>query len=785
MGDPATRTRRTLRRQLGRWLAVISLAPFLALAVGIGWVRLRQLRETETQRYRTVASETAAALDAYLEQHQRAVESTAFAVSQVWPQPKDALERYLRETRRLYPGLLTLIVADESARKIAGEPPANFDGTSFVGQSVADREYFQQPMTTGKPYLSGVFQGRGFGNDVIVAVSAAVAHGGRRLGVVEASLDLKRLATLVASAGAAPSAAVVILDRNHTVAWADTATGLQPLDRLQPASAATAGLDDGRHLYFEAIAPLASWRVVVRAEERALETERITFLLFSLAVLLLSALLYVGTAFYAARRMAAPLELLTTALRQIDLEKPGSGAMPRVDRHAPTEVAQLVSDFQRMLERAHTSYSDLQRVLRSRQATQRQLETLLTELETRVEERTAELRASRDRAEAATRLKDQFVGSVSHELRTPLAGILGLTRLLLDQARDAPQRELIERLLQSGTTLQTLVDDLLDFAKMESGRIDLVAAAFEPRRLFAELRAATAGAAQAKGLALHIRVDDNVPDFLVGDAIRLGQILSNLADNAVKFTRSGSVSVEARRASADDEPVRIEFRVRDTGTGIAIEDQRRIFAAFTQVDASMARRHEGAGLGLSIAERLTQSMGGHIGIESSSAAGTTFLVRLPFASAAPGVPASASVSTAGSGLDAIAGRLQDLRILVVDDDAVGRLIAGKFLERAGATVELAGDGYQALAATESTHFDAILMDLQMPGMDGFETARRLQDGRHNGTPIVALTANAMAEDVARCLAAGMAAHVAKPMEPLDLCVRILEVVAARRPAAGQ
>jgi signal transduction histidine kinase len=396
-----------------------------------------------------------------------------------------------------------------------------------------------------------------------------------------------------------------------------------------------------------------------------------------------------------------------------------------------------------------------------------QLLDQLTEANNRLEQtvamRTHELSAARDQAMEASRQKSQFLANMSHEIRTPMNGVIGAADLLRRTELSDEQRSYVDILTTSGQNLLAIINDILDFSKIEAGRLELAATEFPILEPFDATGGMFAAQAAAKGLRRELSIAPGLPPTVIGDAARLRQVLTNLVSNAIKFTDHGGVGI-ALSPAGPGRPATVRCEVRDTGIGISGSDVDKLFHDFTQLDTSNTRRHGGTGLGLAISHRLITMMGGRIGCTPNPDAGTTFWFTVPFAVPAvePSEPEAATepvrAPTAELAADAP-------RVLVVEDTEINARILERMLALLGYRCHAVGSGPEALDAAAGQDYTVILMDCQMPGMDGYTTTARLRSraavGEH--IPVIAITATATTEDQQRCLAAGMDDYLPKPI----------------------
>lgn len=404
-----------------------------------------------------------------------------------------------------------------------------------------------------------------------------------------------------------------------------------------------------------------------------------------------------------------------------------------------------------------------------RKKTESELEQHRSNLESLVAERTVDLSIAKEAAEMANRAKTAFLANMSHELRTPMNAIMGMTLLALRLAKEEKQRDYLNKVQRSSEHLLEIINDILEISRIEAERIILKRTPFKLSTVFESFKNSVGRVARDKGLAFEIELPSELSEqMLVGDPLRLDQVLLNLTNNAIKFTQQGSVSVRVKKVQANPNGISLRFEVTDTGIGITSEAQQRLFTAFEQADNSMTRKFGGTGLGLAICKRLVNLMGGEIGVISQPELGSTFWFKVTLQTWEDGARPTQKIGCESAGAGQTVA-LPVARVLLAEDDPVNQEVTIDLLEDAGLQVDLAENGAEAVALAQKYNYDLILMDMQMPIMSGIDATRAIRClPNYASTPILAMTANAFDTDRQACINAGMNEHISKPVIPEKL-----------------
>ena len=464
------------------------------------------------------------------------------------------------------------------------------------------------------------------------------------------------------------------------------------------------------------------------------------------------------------RLLARPLALLEEGITSV---RKGQLVPIQVSRTGD-EIEYLGESFNRMIEALVASQEEI-----------RQHRELLEE---RIHQRTEELERAMHSALNASQAKSEFLANMSHELRTPMNGLLGMLDLTLDSGLGGEQRDQVETAKRCAYSLLALLNDILDLSKIEAGKMLLEKIPFDPRTVVEDCVKSQAANAKQKKIDLRFEASERAGANLLGDPLRMRQIVANLLSNAVKFTDRGSVTVKVELAQGAEGRINTVIRVSDTGPGIPADKLTAIFDKFTQADGSISRKYGGTGLGLAITRRLVDLHGGDLRVESEVGKGSTFSVTLPceLAPAAANAAPLESEKWAQPLPQAVSARL-----LLAEDNLVNQKVVLAILRKKGYKIDVANDGREALAKLEETPYDLVLMDVQMPVLDGLEATRLIRaDRRWDALPVVAMTAHAMNGDRERCLQAGMNAYISKPVQPAHLVATIERYLSQEKPGAA-
>lgn len=660
-------------------------------------------------------------------------------------------------------GILTMITTDSSGTVTHTYPVNLIKNKQHNGQQlrVDKRFYFSEAKRTLKPVVSDVFQGRDFGNEPLIALSIPLIVDSKFSGIIEASLDLKNFVALDKKL-ISPEQKLLILDNKNRVIYHSAEieyTFLQnlentPLLKFFEQSEEYFYISNQGDYYIPAESELNSlgWRAITIMPRAIYEQEIVSIAMRSLFIYLMFILVFVLIISRLAESVSRPISELVDKLDKLKTTEEFAGFKLNIESNSIVEISQLVPVINNFSEKLRSSLNSLQTALNRADCANQKLAALNLQLNQLVEDKTQALRLALDDANKANEAKSMFLANMSHEIRTPLNGILGTLQLLQEATMDQQSKKFLEQALTSSRALHTILNDILDFSKIEEGMLTLESNPFDLNIIIESIYYSLVPEAHNKGIKLIVERANDFHAYWVGDAVRVRQIIQNIATNAVKFTQHGNVTLSITTTQKND----LKMTIEDTGIGMDHTAIARLFNRFEQADKSTTRKYGGSGLGMSISYNLAQLMNGEITVESEPNSGSKFTLILPLVK-------SNQQHLIDTQYQNLIPDFSNVRVLFAEDNAVNQLVIKAMLDKTHCKITLVANGIEALDAVNKQDFDLILLDIQMPEMDGLEACKQMRELRIE-TPIIALTANVMEHDIKSYLEKGFNAHISKPVE---------------------
>lgn len=767
------------------------IVTIIVIVISFFWLKAFQSDKLNDyqQRIQVKANYVSTELGHYIVNHQKALIISALNNHNISEPIK--IQQVLQNLKDTYPTILTLLSTDADGDIIATSPKNLLKKTTVNDSvNVADRSYFYEVKKNGKPFISDVFKGRGFGIDPIVAVSVAIQNDEGFTGVLEASLNLELLNKLDKKE-IAPEDGLIILDQNNRVIYAskhlkynflEDVSTFKVLKHLSEPENYYLQDEFGNNLIIKsADSELLGWKIITTIPRSVYDASINNYMIITLTLLGLFIIMSFYLARWAVGIVTKPINTLSDALSEADNPEDLVNLKLTSDSQELIEISNVQQKLTEFAIRSKQLMSDLKQANVNQDITNAQLLDLNENLEQIVSSKTQELNIALVKANEASDAKSEFLATMSHEIRTPMNGVLGMLEILEDTALEKQQSEYIRYAKASATSLLSLINDILDFSKVEAGKLDLEIIRFNIIDLLDDLVGSQNLALKEEKVTISLNHSECVAHFLKGDPGRIRQIFSNLISNAIKFTMEGTINVNVRILEHNHYTV-LEAEVTDTGIGITETSQSGLFDSFTQADNSTTRIFGGSGLGLAISKKLCELMHGSISVSSKIDEGSTFKFNITLETDKNQFQQD-SIIEKNVNLNSSATH----SILLVEDNIVNQKVASTMLIKEGFIVDIVENGQLALdhLSNNQNKFSAILMDCQMPVMDGYKATRHIRNGdagsSYKAIPIIALTANAIKGDREKCLEAGMSDYLSKPINSVKLFTMLQSHIRVRSP----